>query len=258
MDKLLMRDAAPFSAEVWHEIDEVVEHVGRQQLVGRRFISLVGPLGLGVQAVPVTRLAGEGEIRVAEREPLSFTVLEESFILSWQELAAAGVSGVGFDLAPVAEATARLARQEDEMIFAGLRSAKKVHSAPLGEWEKSGMAFQAVAGALERLINAGVYGPYALVLSPSLYIQTQRVLPETGVLEFDKIKALLDGDVYFSPALKAKEGFLIGNAPYNLDLVVAQDMVVAYTANVGLDHSFTVLEKLALRVKRGAAICVLK
>jgi uncharacterized linocin/CFP29 family protein len=258
MDELLMRNAAPLSAEIWHEIDETVEHVARQQLVGRRFISLVGPLGVGAQTVPTTKVEGGAGFHVTERGYLTFTPLGQDFTIAYEELVAAQQSGLGLELGPVALATAALAKAEDELIFAGLKGAKGAASAPLGEWEKSGGAFAAVAGALEKLISAGVYGPYALVLSPSLYTQTQRIMADSGLLEISQIRELVGGNVYFSPALKPKEGLLIANAPYNVDLVVAQDMVVAYTANVGLDHTFRLMEKLALRVKRPAAICVLK
>lgn len=258
MDELLMRNAAPLSAETWHAIDETVEHVGRQQLVGRRFVSLVGPLGAGAQTVPTAKVEAGETIRVSERRLLEFTPLSQDFIIAYEELVAAQQSGLGLDLGPAAMATAALAKAEDELIFAGLKGAKGVASAPLGEWDKSGGAFAAVAGALEKLIGAGVYGPYALALSPSLYTQTQRLMADSGLLEIQQIRELVGGNVYFSPALKPKEGILVANAPYNLDLVIAQDMVVAYTANVGLDHSFRLMEKLALRVKRPAAICVLK
>ena len=177
MTDLLMREAAPFGADVWKAIDETVEHVARQQLVGRRAISLVGPLGAGAMAVPVSRLAGGDEIKVGERELLQFKTLQQDFILSWEELAAAQQGPLPLDLGPVAEATARIARQEDELIFDGLRAAKKAQTALLGEWEKSPGAFMAVAGALEKLISAGVYGPYALVLSPSLFTRRSASWP---------------------------------------------------------------------------------
>ena len=258
MSDLLMRDTFPLGAEVLKQIDETVEHVARQQLVGRRIVTLVGPLGAGAAAIPITRLAAGQEIRVGERDLLPFKTLYQDFILSWEELAAAQQSALPIDLSPVAEATARLARQEDELILDGLRGARKVQTSPLGEWEKSGGAFAAVAAGLEKLISAGVYGPYALVLSPSLYSQTQRVMADTGLLEISQIREMLGGEMYFSPAIKAKEAFLVANAPYNMDLVVAQDMITAYTASVGLDHSFRLIEKLVLRVKRPGAICILK
>jgi len=45
---------------------------------------------------------------------------------------------------------------------------------------------------------------------------------------------------------------------YNFDLVIGQDLIVAYEGSEGLDHAFSVLETLALRVKRPGAICRLE
>lgn len=258
MSEFLLREMSPFSEDVWKQIDATVEEIAKQHLVGRRFISLFGPLGLGALAVPVTQLAGKEEIRVGARDLLQFTVLQQDFVLSWEEFTTAKQLDVPVDLSPVAAAAMRLAQQEDELIFDGLRRAKGAESAPLGEWEKSGGAFAAVAAALEKLISAGIYGPYALVMNPGLYAQLQRVMAGTGRLEIVHVRELLGGNVYFAPALKAREAFLVANAPYNLDLAVAQDMITAYTGNQGLDHSLRLMEKIALRIKRPNAICILK
>ena len=59
--------------------------------------------------------------------------------------------------------------------------------------------------------------------------------------------ALLDGD----------KGLVLSLGAFNFDLVIGQDLITAYQGNEGLDHSFRVLETLALRVKRAGAICKL-
>jgi len=251
MDELFMRSAAPLGADIWKAIDETVENVARQQLVGRRLISLVGPVGIGALAVPAPKANGEAGL-------LTFTTLSQDFTIAYEDIIAAQHSGLPLEMGAVAQAVIALAKAEDELIFDSLRNAKGIQTAPIGEWDKVGGAFVAVAGALEKLMSAGVYGPYALVLSTNLYMQTQRVLAETGLLEIEQISGLINGDIYFAPTLQAKEGFLIANAPYNLDLVMAQDMITAYTANAGLDHTFRLMEKLAVRIKRPAAICALK
>ena len=58
MSDYLMRDDAPFSEKEWAKLDELVVDVARKLLVGRRFIHLTGPLGVGVQTVPVPTVSG--------------------------------------------------------------------------------------------------------------------------------------------------------------------------------------------------------
>jgi len=162
------------------------------------------------------------------------------------------------DLAPVAEATARLSSHEDEMIFAGLRKAKGAQTMALGEWDKPGGAFATVVAGLEKLTAAGIYGPYALVLNTRLYSQLQRVMGGTSLLEIVQVRELLGGNIYFAPTLKTQEGFLIANSQYNLDLAIAQDMIAAYVGNEGLNHTVRIMEKLTLRIKRPGAICLIR
>lgn len=258
MSDLLMRDAAPFDDEVWEQIDDVVKQVAKQQLVGRRFIHLFGPLGAGAVAVPQSHLAKDGLIRVVERGLLQFEELQQDFLLAYQDITTAKEMKLPLDLSPVAQAATILSRQEDELIFTTLRKARGTQSVPLGGWGEAGGAFATVSAALEKLTAAGIYGPYALVVSTNMYAQLQRVMKGTGRLEIKHIGDLLDDKIYFSPILKGNEGFLLASSQYNLDLAVAQDMIATYIGNEGLDHAFRLMEKVVLRVKRPAAICIIK
>lgn len=258
MTDLLMREAAPFDASFWQMIDEEVRAVASQHLVGRRFLHLVGPLGAGAMGVPVSQLILEGAPRVGSREMVPFTTLRKEFVLVWEDFTTAERFGLPLELGPIAMATIQLAAEEDGLIFAGLRQAQDTQHVSVEKWAESGGALATVTAALEEMMSAGMYGPYVLVLSAPLYAQTQRIMAGTDELELEYIEDLLDKKVFFSPHLGEKEGFLIANAPYHLDLAVAMDMSVAYLGNEGLDHHFRILERIALRVKHPQAICVLR
>ncbi|MGQ9516304.1 MAG: family 1 encapsulin nanocompartment shell protein [Anaerolineae bacterium] len=258
MADMLLREMAPFDASFWQMIDEEVQAVASQHLVGRRFLQLVGPFGAGALGIPVSHTAAEGAFRVVGRELVPFTTLSKEFVLAWEDFTTAERFGLPLELAPVALAIIQLAAEEDELIFAGLRQAKGTHHVSLEKWAESGGALATVTAALEKLMAAGIYGPYALVLSAPLYAQAQRIMAGTDELELEYIEDLVDKKVFFAPHLEAKEGFLIANAPYHLDLAVALDMSVAYLGNEGLDHHFRILERIALRIKNPQAICVLK
>lgn len=257
MADLLMRENAPFDASFWQMIEEEVRAVASQHLVGRRFLHLVGPLGAGALGVPLSRIALEGAPRVASWELVPFTTLSKEFVLAWEDFTTAEQFGLPLEMGPVAFATIQLAAEEDGLVFAGLRQAKGTHHVSIEKWAESGGALATVTAALEKLTSAGIYGPYVLVLSAPLYAQAQRIVAGTDEMELEFIEELVD-KVYFSPHLGAKEGFLIANAPYHLDLAVAMDMSVAYLGNEGLDHHFRIMERIALRLKHPQAVCVLK
>ena len=77
MMDVLGRESAPINAALWKQIDETVIETARKLLIGRRFLSLAGPLGAGAQSVIVDSAAmeeeleaGIGQIRGRRFQPL--------------------------------------------------------------------------------------------------------------------------------------------------------------------------------------------
>lgn len=274
MSDLFMREDAPLTSEEWEKLDNLVVEVAKKTLAGRRFLSLFGPLGAGVQVVPVDRLGGvtsaavgfEGEetveaVELAEREYIPLTTIYKDFVLRWDDLALARQSGGGVDFSPAAAAAFTIARAEDALLFhgqarePGLLKAKGRTTVPLGEWETTpGAALEAVLTAWDKLTAAGFSGEFALVLSNNLFAKLHRVNDATGVLEIAQIRELVK-TIIPTPALKGRQGLLIATGPENLDLAIGQDLITAYLGPDGMDHVFRVLESLALRIKRPGAIC---
>ena len=273
MSDYLMRADAPLSEEEWAQLDHVVVHAAKALLVGRRFITLTGPLGPGTLAVPVFKVCtGKGECEegscecgedectctathVSGRELIPMEIIENDFILSWRDLAANRQIGLGLELGPAGAAAAACARAEDEHVFDALLTAKGRNTVELQDWDEPGSALENVVQATERLVEAGFYGPYALVVSPALYAKTQRVFPGMGRTVAKLIGEIVDGGMFRSPILRPDEGLVLSLGAHNLDLVVAQDLTTAYMGNDGLDHLYRVMESLVLRIKRPGAIC---
>jgi len=270
MSDYLMRDDAPFSAEEWEKLDGLVVDVARKLLVGRRFIQLTGPLGAGVQTVPVPTVgsgeAGEGEvIQMTGHRFLSLPLIHQDFRLSWRDIEASRRMGWPLELGPAAAASAACARAEDELIFhghpehgyEGLLNATGRHTVSLGNWDESGQAFANIVAATEALVADGFYEPFAVVLSPALYAKTQRIAKGTGRLEGKLIKDVAEGGLFRSPVLAENQGLVVAQGAQNFDLVVAQDLITAYLGPENMDHTFRLVESLALRIKRPGAICTL-
>jgi uncharacterized linocin/CFP29 family protein len=276
----LMRADAPLSEEEWAQVDHVVEHAAKALLVGRRFISLTGPLGPGTLAVPVFKVctgkdcdcdddAGDGvcdcgcaagecdcsATHVSSRELIPIEIFENDFILSWRDVAANRQIGLGLELGPAGAAAAACARAEDEHVFDTLLTAEGRNTVALKDWDEPGAALENVVEATQALVSAGFYGPYALVLSPALYAKTQRVSKGMGRTVGKLIGDVVEGGMFRSPILRPTEGLVLSLGAHNLDLVVAQDLTTAYMGNEGLDHLYRVMESLVLRIKRPGAIC---
>jgi len=249
MSEYLMRDAAPLSDKEWQAVDSLVVKIARDFLVGRRFLDLVGPFGAGMEIVPV----GVGDAR--KHIPLS--VIEQSFTLHWRDIEASRKLGVPVELGAAARAAMACARMEDESVLGGLWDAAE-KSVPVAEWGKAEGPLQSVVAATELLFEDGFSGPYALVMSPDLYTQTQRVSHGMGRMVSKLIADVAEGGMFRSQLLGESQGMVLALGAFNFDLVVGQDLITAYEGNEGLDHNFRILETIALRDKRAGAICKLE
>ena len=117
MTDYLMRDDAPLSKDQWQQLDELVVSTARHLLVGRRFISLTGPLGAGTQVVPLDTIEGaeaclhddkgcscEGSecdvVRVSGRRFLPVPLIHKDFRLDWRHMEAGRQHGMPLEAGP--------------------------------------------------------------------------------------------------------------------------------------------------------------
>jgi uncharacterized linocin/CFP29 family protein len=273
----LQRDQAPLGVDQWAAVDQAVVRTAQSMLVGRRFISLVGPFGPGLEAVPNDTIGGTGNaqidllgnnedqaIGIEARRFLSLPLLYKDFWVHWRDLEASRQLGVPLDLGKAAAAAAATAQAEDRLIFdgepglglPGLRTAEGRQTLPLGQWDSGGQGFADVVEGVRALIQAGFTGPYALAVSPRLYADLNRIFDASGVLELEQIEKLARRGVYPTAVLPEPSALLVDSGAQNMDLAVGLDLSTAYVESSNLNHRLRVLESLVLRIRRPGAICV--
>lgn len=276
MVEYLQRDEAPLQDGDWERVDETVVKTAKQHLVGRRFIPVFGPFGVGVQTIHHDVFEGMGDTCVnmtgdCDEEPLGagerdyrrLPILHKDFQVHWRDIETAQKFGVPFDCSLAAAAAFFVATAEDRLIFHGrpelkidgLLTAKGRTQLSMNDWTKPGTIFDDVAAASEKLASNSFYGPYALVLSPKLYAMANRVYENTGVLELEQIEKIANAGVFRSALLPDDKAMLVSTGAQNMDLAVAQDLVTAYLDTEKMNHVFRVMEVLTLRIKRPASIC---
>jgi uncharacterized linocin/CFP29 family protein len=269
----------PLNEQEWENLNAVVIEVARKRLVGRRIVDLHGPLGAGIQTIvhdhfsgtTIGRigLLGEEEsdpIRSVRRESGIIPLIYKDFILHWRDIETARLSGTPLDSSAAAGAAAFCADAEDDLIFngssemgyEGLMVVDGRQVMNRRDWAEAGNAFKDVVDATENLVRGGYYGPYAMVVSPTLYTQMHQVHPGTGVLEIEHIRQLVTDGVYQSPLVRDGYGVILGTGSQNFDLAVAQDLTVAYLGAEHMNHPFRVFESVYLRIKRHGSICTLE
>lgn len=278
MNGYLLRAQAPLTAEEWQAVDEVVVRVARRTLVARRFLTLFGPLGAGIQHVASDRYVGAQAARITlmgteeenvllpeSRRLLPLPMLYRDFRIGWRDLETSRRLGIPLDTSAAAVAAADVATLEDRTILNGNDERQQVGflnyvdrlRVPLGNWEQPGGGFAAVLSAVNELVGHNMREPFTVVVPPQLFVRLNRVFDNTGVLEIDQVRRLVGGEVYMTPVLPPNVAVVVSPGPENMDLVVAQDMRVAFLETTGMEHNFRVLESVALRIKRPGAVCTL-
>lgn len=248
MSDHLLRGDAPLTDGEWERIDHIVVSTARQFLVGRRVLDLKGPFGGGLEMAPV----GVGDAR----KFIKVQVFSDPFMLYWRDIVASRESDLPLETGQAAHSAMAVAHMEDEMIFNSLLDASN-KSVALGDWSQTDIPLMDVVAATEALFADGFLGPYAVILSPALYTLTQRVWEGMGRTVASLIKEVAEGGLFRTPVLQGKPAMVLSLGAYNFDLLVGQDLITAYEGNEGLNHSFRVLETMALRIKRPGAICTL-
>jgi uncharacterized linocin/CFP29 family protein len=266
----LSREAAPFSEGLWEQIDAAVVKTARSSLVGRRFLHVFGPLGIGIQSIPVDNadtveeVEKDGLITTNGREFTQIPLIFEDFTLLARDLESSKKSGFPTDLSRAAQAAESCALKEDKLIFWGSKEAgydgllttPGTQKAEKKDWSTGENAFTDIVSGITALSGKGFYGTYSLALSLDLYMQLQRIQPGTGLLEIDRIAKLLNGHIFPARALGQGKAILAASDEMNMDLVVGQDMTAAYLEQKDLNHSIRILETVLPRFKRKEAIVV--
>lgn len=272
----LNRVESPLSPQDWAQIDEVVVSVARRMLVGRRFLHLFGPMGVGIQDVDYDVFKGTGPaeisvfgeaetsvVRAEKRVHENIPILYKDFMIYWRDIETSRQMGMPLDVSAAAAAASFVAQREDDLIFngdkecgyEGLANATGRLSVAARDWSQPGNGFQDVVDGAARLLDAGFYGPYAVVVNPRAYAQLHRVYANSGILEINHVREIATAGVFQSPALGEVPGVMVSCGIQNFDLAIGQDLVTAYLGPQNMNHPFRVFESLVLRIKRPGAIC---
>lgn len=278
MSKVTRFPDSPLTEKEWEQLDATVINAARNQLVGRRFIPLYGPLGQGIQSVAndiyeVTPTGGidlRGETSQlttpVRRVHLTIPMLYQDFILYWRDVEQARTLDIPLDFSAAANAATQCALLEDNLIFngneqfdlPGLMTVKGRLTHIRRDWMEAGNAFADIIEARNKLLQHGHAGPYALVVSPDLYALLHRVHPGTHVLEIEHIRELVTAGVYQTPVIRGRAGVLVSTGQHNLDLAVAEDLDTAFLETENMNYLFRVYECVVLRIKQPKAICTLE
>ncbi|MEJ5339771.1 MAG: family 1 encapsulin nanocompartment shell protein [Aquificaceae bacterium] len=276
----LGKDQSPLSFEEWDQLESAVLDVARKTLVCRRFLPVVGPIGVGHQVISYDVYLGvepgvcevrpgeESEVcepvRTGRRKHITLPTIFKPFSITWRDLEYFRQFNLPLDTSQASAAAFATAVAEDTLIIHGNQkleidgflTVEGRQSMSMSDWDALGNAFNDVSLGVSKLSEKGFYGPYYLLLNPRDYFKLNRVYHNTGLLELEQIKKLV-ADVYHTPIMPEGKALLISAGPQNMDLVVGLDFSLAYVESTNMVHHFRVMEIVAPRIKRPGAIMVI-
>lgn len=270
----------PLSPEQAEQMLQAAVHEVRRTVVGRKLISLFGPLGAGVESVPLETIkedAGanidlEGKpdanpIGTHERETyIRVPIVYKDFFLHWRDVKWSQDMHAPLDQTNAVRAAHKVGDAEDKLIFNGDKDLELYgllnHPGALnvkgGDWKVAGNPQNDVYAAISKLLKADHHFPYALVTSVDMYEALIKPVKESPALELEQLGKLFEDGIMWSPQIPTGTAAVISTGVQNFDIAFAEDLQIAYLGPSDMNYRFRVYESMVLRIKNPTAICVIK
>lgn len=247
------KDPAPERAEEWFNLRADVRRYADGLRKLRKHLP-VAIVGRGIDAVPVEEVSSD-PLKPQRRYVIQLKEISQVFAISQASLDHAKLSGT-LDISPALMAVTKLC-MEEEREFLSVIKEKAGRVERISSWDEPGSAVSEVAAALSVMIGEGLPQPYLLFVSPSRYAKLISVHERTGVMELQRLKALVS-DVVALPVLEDNEALLISSNPQVLELVIGADTELDYIGPEDGVHLFRLWETIATRVRSPGGIALLK
>ncbi len=253
----LRRELAPVPDAAWAQIEDEAQRTLRLTLAARRVVDVTGPSGWTTEALATgiaepLDAALSGGVTLTARRPVPYLELAADFDLDQDDVDSADRGNPAIDTSPVIDASRRLALAEDTLVFHGSEvagTAGIIGSTPHRVVEADDDPSRApdhVAAALQVLRDAGINGPYALVVGDALYTAIQGSTDHGEPIRDLLTTVLYGGEVVWSSALNGAVVLSVRGGDF--ELALGQDVAIGYRGQTGGQVGLYLQESLAFRV----------
>ncbi|HEX3791774.1 MAG TPA: family 1 encapsulin nanocompartment shell protein [Pseudonocardiaceae bacterium] len=240
----LHRELAPVSTAAWSEIEEEARRTFARYAAARRVVDVItagdGALS-GVGTGHLRDVASPGtDVQARLRTAQSLVELRVPFTLSRDEIDNVERGAKDSDWQPVKDAARTIAFAEDRAVFdgfgdagiTGIRPSSSNTSLVLPELARDYPAV--VATALNAIREAGVEGPYTVVLSADAYTAATEAA-DHGYPVISHLERIVDGEIVWAPAIEG--AVVLSCRGGDNELHFGQDLSIGY-----LSHTATTVE----------------
>jgi uncharacterized linocin/CFP29 family protein len=207
----LLRERAPLSDAGWQLLDDEARERLAPALGARKLVDFSGPHGWEHSASTlgrVKRLRGGPTKAVSglQREVMPLVELRADFALSREEMRDADRGAPDADLGALDDAASEIAMAENVAVFNGWAGAlpgiaeRSTHK-PVALGKSADAYPRPVAGAVEKLLCAGVAGPYGLALGREQYRRVVETAEMGGYPLLEHLRKILEGPIVWTPGI---------------------------------------------------------
>lgn len=249
---ILKREIAPITHEAWQEIDEQARKTLHALLSARKVVDVEGPRGWDYAGIPIGRLElpaekSKGGIEYGVRRVQPLVETRSYFDMEIWELDNVTRGARDIDFSALEKAAREAAQFEERAVYYGLASSgiaglnQASPHEPIRFKGEGEAAMEAVSRGVTQLLAVSVEGPYALVVSPSLWRQLSGYVRGYPIRKH--LEGLLNGPVVIGPFVE--EAYLISMRGGDLKLILGQDLSIGYlshdsrTVHLYFTESFT-------------------
>jgi uncharacterized linocin/CFP29 family protein len=254
MSDHLLRSHAPLTDGNWDLVDDEARERLGAALAARKLVDFSGPLGWEYSATNLGRVdavesAPSEGIVARRRRVLPLAEVRAEFTLSRDELRDDDRGAPDADLEPLDRAAHQMAVAENRAVFhgwaqagmAGISEVSPHGGLSLGE-DPDGYP-RPVARAVERLLQAGVGGPYAVAFGADEYTRVAQSTEQRGYLLRDHLARILGGPVVWAPGVSGAIVLSLRGGDFVFES--GQDLSIGYldhdreTVTLYLEQSFS-------------------
>jgi uncharacterized linocin/CFP29 family protein len=251
----LHRELAPVSESAWASIEEEARRTFTINLAGRRVVDVQGPGGATLAAVGTGHLGdaeppAEGVIaRVRRSQPV--VELLAPFTLDRQAVDDVERGAKDPDWQPVKEAARKIAFAEDRAVLegyptAGIRGIRGSSSNPPLTLTPDVVHYpDVVSQAVTALREAGVGGPYSLLLGAAAYTAVNET-SDDGYPVRRHLAQVIDGEIVWAPAIDG--AFVVSARGGDYELALGQDLSIGYLSHDATSVELYFLESMTFLV----------
>jgi uncharacterized linocin/CFP29 family protein len=256
----LHRELAPVSDAAWEQIGEEATRTLKRHLAARRVVDVQGPAGYDLSAAGTGHVQGidppADGVLARQRRVLPLVELRVPFTLDREQIDDVERGAGDSDWQPAKDAARQLAFAEDRAIVdgytaAGIEGIRPGSTNPQLDLPDSVREYPAAfAHALGQLREAGVEGPYSVLLSAEAYIAVSET-SDHGYPVMEHINRIVSGDIVWAPAISGALVLTTRGGDFSLQL--GQEASIGYLSHTPTEVQLYLQETLTFQMFTGEA-----